>query len=407
MEFATERSGDGPRRVTFYGACAMSTATCGSWRLVGPDSEPDGASREPSLDWTLGMVWHWRANPWMTANQKRRASTVAKFAGAVDKWVAITGDPSFSRISIELCDQFVAELCLMPGRRGTGRVIFERFRPDPDDPDRWYWRRDPDQCNIEARAKAEPGKYWIAPPMSANTVRSICRHVEALFRWAGPRTKKCKAALTIYPDVHRLPWLDPPDAEEADEEKIFSIEELRAWLNACHLATLPIVGDVAPCEWWQSLIRFLFNTTLRIGSALAIEWDWIRDRTLVIPKHSHKTGRHIGKLDVPLNDEALDAIERVRRPGRKLVFELGHCSRGHLDRVRKKLQRAAGIPLWGFHAIRGCSGDTLWRIDHDAAQYGLGHTAKRMTTKRYVRRKTLTEALEKMPALAPKQRLLF
>jgi integrase len=231
--------------------------------------------------------------------------------------------------------------------------------------------------------------------------------------WAGPASKKLKWAADLYADpetgmprrhpqtgrILHLPWLDPPAIEEDLEERIFTPAEVTQWLEGCVHARTPVIAGVPPWLWWDSLVRVLYYTGLRIGAALQIRYSMIRDDLLDAPKEIMK-GRRAQKIW--LSPPAREAIEAIRRPGRDLIFPWPY-HRQHLDVVRRKLLADSGIPperRFGFHGVRKCTGDALTEIGLEYAQHALGHRSSKTTAAHYARKKTLAKkAFSMLPEL--------
>jgi len=139
--------------------------------------------------------------------------------------------------------------------------------------------------------------------------------------------------------------------------------------------------------WWRALIDFLYNSELRIGSALFVRRSWISrvnaDEGMVeVPGDFYKGGR---PHQFYLSPHAMAAIESI--PTTDLIFPWTHTM-AHLGRVRKKLLTAAGIPAerqFGFHGIRKASVSEVAMLDLDAARGQAGHASAATTTGSYVR----------------------
>jgi integrase len=276
------------------------------------------------------------------------------------------------RISDEDCSRFVSSLAALPGRRG------ER--------------------------------------LAANTIRKHCIEIEGLWRFAGPRTKRCRHALDLFRDDRGLmpmPWLDPPAAEEnEDEARWFSVEEIRAIIDACSVATKPVDGLIPPWLWWQSLIRVAYYTGLRIGSLLSLEYGWIlrSGDSLIVPASAMKKRRAHRQH---LHPAAAESIDLIKTPGRVRIFQWPHTSRSlyrHLDRILAAAGLGADRHPPKFHGLRRTHGDSLG--DLDAVEQSLGHRTRAQAAQYTRRRSKAAAAIDRLPDVGghsrlPGQRLLF
>jgi hypothetical protein len=316
------------------------------------DNTPDDGS-PLSLDSTTSDLYWRHARPKMRARGTRPRNLEA-YESALKHWVALTGDPPLRAIDDETCTRFVLGLAALPGRRGE--------------------------------------------TMAANSIRKYCVAIESIWKWAGPRVKACPHALKLF-GAEPLPWFDPPDPEQTDDEaRWFSLDEVRAIVTACQVATAPVMPPIPPWLWWQSLVRTAYYTGLRIGSLLALRYDWIRGDELVIPAASMKKRRAFRQHLHPAAIAAL-AVIRTRRV---VVFYWPHTSRT-LYRHFARILDAAGMGTERhppkFHGLRRAHGDGLGQVDMDAAELSLGHLAK-STTARYVQtRGKVARAIDALPII--------
>jgi integrase len=280
-------------------------------------------------------------------------------------------------------------------------------------------RADEETSRLLARKE---GDYRLLPRISQNTVHKICGEMETVFHWAGAPSKRFRHAADLFVGTdrdgrpRRLPWLDAPQRVDG-EERIFTKAELLAWLDACQYACCPRIEGVEPADWWRAIIRVIYYTGLRIGSALAARYSWIAekdgDRWLNMPGRSMKAKR---SEPICLTARTMEALDSIRRPGRDVIFAWpwAPCgSRQPLYRECDRLLGLAGIPAerhFRFHAIRACAGDTLYELDPEMAREALCHRDVRTTEQSYVRKSTRRKrraAAAAMPELGTGQRTLF
>jgi integrase len=224
---------------------------------------------------------------------------------------------------------------------------------------------------------------WPSPrccgrPLAQNTRRAIAIHLQKLLDLFGPASRRNEDALGFWSEA---PWIKAPPAEEARVKDIWRLEEIGAILDACRSSSPP------RAEWFQDLIVFVYNTGLRIGTAMQATWDLVdRDDPgfLAIPPAIYKG--HLGHplKKVWLNPWAREAIDRRRAfvKSRRLLF--GSDSRPWLEEkswlngALHRIKARSGLPAhrlerFGFHALRGACGDQLDQIHPEASGIVLGH----------------------------------
>lgn len=290
---------------------------------------------------------------------RAKPATIAGYRTAVERWAKITGDPPLRVIDQATVARFVAEDQRWPGRSG---------------------------------------------PLSPNTVRDHCGYLRLILALAGPRTAHGSPwAATEDGLLGTDRWGRPreaprfilPPARPKPPTDNFTLEEIRAWIAACEHASKPL-GSITPADWWRALVRFVYNTGLRIGSVLQLEWSWVHEQNgwafCVIPGSAYKGGRP--KLIV-LSPAAVAALEPIRAGNHGRIFHWPHTQKT-LHRERHRLLRLAGLPpnrRFGFHGLRKATGTQLWRLDPDAAREQLGHSDRRITMEHYVDPSALANAL--------------
>jgi integrase len=331
----------------------------------GPDDPADAAGEGLSPAMTLSAFFREYFEP-VYLSSRVKPSTLAGYRTAIKRWREITGDPALEEIDQLACAAFVTADLKYTGHRGD--------------------------------------------PLSPNTVNGHCTYLQMVLNLAGPRCRETrKTAATddglFGTNRHGLPrsvpWFNPPPERDKIPEDGFTLDEIRAWLEACKYARQPALTTCSAPDWWRALVRCLYNTGLRIGSALKLRREWISPAPLTgangerwgfatIPGDSYKGGRpHI----VYLPPAALQAIQAIRTPA--TIFPWLHTPK-HLQEARRELLAMAGIPesrKFGFHGVRKAVATEIWRIDPKAAQLQLGHTDPRVTKGHYVNPAVLGLAL--------------
>ena len=290
------------------------------------------------------------------------AATISEYRTAVDRWAKLTGDPALRDVDQMVLARFLAEDGHQIGRRG------QRISP--------------------------------------NTVRKHGIELQLILNLAGPRSRDCRQAATedglFGLDRHKrpraAPWFNLPAARDKLPTDCFTLAEITAWIEACRWAGRPRLAGVAPAVWWQSLVRFLYNSGVRIRTALALRREWVRRHGSAnwaeIPGPAYKGGRpHLIHLSAPAR-EALDAVSAGGTP--ELVFFGWPYSMTHLHQCRIRLLERAGLPperRFGFHALRKALGSELWQRNRQAATLQLGHADGKVTEQSYAAPWVLGEAL--------------
>lgn len=112
------------------------------------------------------------------------------------------------------------------------------------------------------------------------------------------------------------------------------------------------VRAAAP-PWCSALLAFLRSSGLRVGDALALRWDQVKDGRLRLLEGTEKTGE---PLDLPLSPRAVAVLEGLPRAG-PLVFpgqRGGVRAYNRVLRVVQAAMRAAAPPVAGktIHDLR-------------------------------------------------------
>ena len=239
--------------------------------------------------------------------------------------------------------------------------------------------------------KSLPGKK-PGSTMAANTIRKHLRMIRPLLALAAPKDMSNKRGLGI---MTEMPELAPPAEELREAADTFTREEIVAWINAAKSRRArPIAGVPSPL-WWECLLKLIYNTGIRIGTAIQIRWDWIDfdDRTICIEKEAGVKTTYT----VSLNDEAVEVLEAIRQTSnrteshdRVFCWEMDYRT---LYRHASSQMKLAGFPekrRFKFHAIRKYFGSEIAAESLAAATQALGHSTPIVTTRYYVNRKQVS-----------------
>jgi len=345
-------------------------------RLFAVDTPAD----TPNAAWPLTLFWRAYARPICYEPKAAAPRTLQQIAESLRLWEALTGDPPLARITQATCAAFLRGLHQLPARRPN---------PPADAPyARWI---------ATLAAAPTPG-----PTMARNTVLKHARTIQRLLDLAGPRGRRNRSAADLLATV---PWLDTPAADPATDCDPFTIDELAAWIAATATARYPskAVTGILPGTWWRTLLLFLYNSGLRIGTALAARWSWL-DSTgslLRVPAAGIKRRRVKAFY---LNTAARDALATIATPARALLWPFPGWPRSesYLRRRRLQLQAAAGLPphrRLGFHAIRATAATAITELTGDLslAQLQLGHSSATVTANHYTALRRAARRLDDLP----------
>ena len=323
-------------------------------RLFAPDNPPPALQPRQSVspDSTLRQFYRQYVRPVCLENGYTSPRTIGLYDEAVRYWSVMVGDPPLASIDATCCAEFVRELQKLPGRQGG--------------------------------------------PLSPNTVRKHSRSVQFCLDRAGPPSPRCRNAAGL---LDRVPWIIPPPKQHKPATDNFTIDEIRAWLEVCDRARVPSIWGLRPGAWWRALIRFTYNSGLRIGTMLGVDRSWVTAEAagvgwLSVPGSSYKGGQ--GRR-IFLSAHALAALAEIPTLGR--VFPWPHGV-GYLHVVRRRLLSWTMIPperRFGFHGLRKALGSELFRINSGAARMQLGHTDEATTRVHYANPDVVGPALSQVP----------
>jgi integrase len=318
-----------------------------------------GGAFSPS--WTLREFIEARVIP----QEKPAPKTIRRWCDSLVHWERSTGNPSIERISQDTCERFL---------RGLQAAAI---------------------CN--------------------NTRRTHITQIKGFLSRLSQPTEKRPEAVGFF--QKRLLMKAPALELIMGEKKHMSLQEIGTYLEFCCYAGGP--RDVQmTC---QNLTIFTYNTALRIGTVLALEYAWLdRDEDwhwLNIPSSAMKRGMRSGRgLRIPVNRFALDAIERQRTltGATELIFG-GTDKYQQFDRARTRILKMSGIikpaKRFGFHGLRQASVFYMYDINSRVADLLLGHATGNTTARYYTAWEVLAKAIAQLPQprwnpIAP-QKLLF
>ena len=295
---------------------------------------------------------------------------IRQYAESVSIWAATTGNPPLEAIDDDICAGFIEALRQRKGRGGK--------------------------------------------PLAVNTIIKHRSPIQKMLDLAGPRSRANQRAATRqglfgddeYGVPREAPLVPPQLREHSLPTGGWTLAEIAAWTEAATRWTSPstLVG-VAPGEFWPAFVTLLYNTGLRLKTALNIERDMIRRGWLIVPRRLMKGGRRDHR--VWLNAHAREAIERLATADSHVVpwkprsqNWFSHCLRDQLDGVFSA-ERIAEIDK-PCHALRARMLTILWSRAPGVAKMVAGHRAD-VTLDHYVGGTAMRRALDKLPQPRPKK----
>ena len=307
---------------------------------------------------------------WIQA-RKLSAATRTSYEESVSHWVRLTGDPPLDQIDDQAVASFAARLYELPGRRSS--------------------------------------------QMSEWTAHKHVRQLQRILDFAGPKTRdragRMNQAVIDLPPLIPRPG-NPPKAPRPP----YTTDELQKLISAASDLARP-AWHPDPPAYWRSLLSLLATTGLRIGEALAAQWNHVTRSPdfpgawLDIPPTAHKSKKSKRQY-VPL--QAFESLQSAPRVDDHLIPWPGKHRRW-LDRLFHRLHDAAGIPphrQLGFHAIRRWHLTTVRRLgffhSRDLARAAAGHSDTATTLAHYLdptaEDEILAATLERLPILDPARR---
>jgi integrase len=299
--------------------------------------------------------------------QVRRAATrnITQYRESLALWKLYTSDPPLRFVDDFVIAQFLQGLASRPGKSGAERI-------------------------------------------GDNTVRKHVFHVQTVLDKCGPKSRKNRDAQKILDEV---PWISKPPAVDKIADDNFTIAELGKILDHCHVARAPLpLSQEQRTRYWVNLFLFAYNTGLRIGSLMALEWPMVQGQQILLPARTAVKGRQNKRF--PLNTPAAQALEEMRKisaacmaknfgtPGRVWPWRGWPSSQSWLQAKRKDILAAAGIPKerrFGFHGCRKAMCSESAAISAIGGSMAAGHKDMKTTMASYVNPKIIADTLAQLP----------
>lgn len=212
--------------------------------------------------------------------------------------------------------------------------------------------------------------------LSITTCRMRCKYLLTLWRFAIRRKIIEDDGGCSYFRLPKEPRRLPRAWTESEMEQI---------VKSARLAPGRFMG-VEAGKWWPALILVMYDTGLRLSSALAIELAHIdfTEKMLRLPAENVK---NLTEQYFRLHDQTIEAILDTIPPTRKLLFPWPLTSHDAMYGRLRKILRRAGLPFTRkdlFHKFRRTCASHLARlVGESLAIQQLGHQDGR-TIKRYV-----------------------
>ncbi len=318
-------------------------------------------STEPTVNWTIRDFYDlWAKKNYIEFNELSE-DTARLYRQAIGIWEEVTDNPPLYAASQVDFDDFVKALKKRPGRDG-GRG-------------------------------------------SSNTVIKLCSHFQKLWDLTGPRTSDRRTRRNAQL-LTSVPYFERPPKTSDDPDGDFSIEEVGRLLGAAEYAqrTSNILG-VLPSAFWKALYVFLWNTGLRIETAMCAEWSMVDSKKsgwIHCPKEIMKKKQRA--INCYLNAHARAAIESVKTSYSKRLFPWMNfeASFSWLYEMHRRNLTVAGISedrRFAFHGLRKALGTNVADLSQggELAEMALGHKQKSVAFQNYINKSVLTPLLDALP----------
>ncbi|MDR1384787.1 MAG: tyrosine-type recombinase/integrase [Planctomycetaceae bacterium] len=212
-------------------------------------------------------------------------------------------------------------------------------------------------------------------PFADNTIRRYLRELSPLLAVTTASGSRDCPGLGLRA---AKPKIEMPTEVFRDAEDTLTFEEISAWMEAAkNMKHVPIDG-IEYGIWWECFLTLMYNTGIRVGTALKMRWDWVdfRNHIIRIKKADNVKTKYI----ISLNAEAMEVLKTMQELSKtvtknSIVFKWGMHSQTIYYHANKHL-KAAGIPQerrFKFHSIRKHFGSELMKESLAAAAKGLGH----------------------------------
>ena len=332
-----------------------------SIKLFNPDQEPpstDGGG-ELSPESTLSQFFlRWYLPIIMIGERQNAAGTIENFIKAFDYWCHLTGEPPMRNIDDFTTIRFATGLRTVTytrGRLGKPRLL-----------------------EVGAQKKH-----------ISNILTVMGFAVEMGF-------------------VPRMPRLKSPRGKPKNTLPAFTMEQVKAIMQATLAMTEPQFPGIRPSAWWQAAICLLFFTGFRWGTIFphvrqvklfdervdvqrhGLLWDRVQERVdgLWLSLRAEDVSKTAKAQDKALHADVIRSIRRIRQPSETVIPWMR--SKTHFRHLHAELQQRAGIPA------DQCLAPHAWRRTHAVqvmasalhllrkAQVELNHADLKVTLQSYV-----------------------
>lgn len=281
---------------------------------------------------------------WERLAHKWDARTTAEYASTAKLWAQTTGDPPLDAITDETVGFFAEKLADRQGRRGN---------------------------------------------LSPNTIRKHLRQLRAILNELGPKRNGRGLGL-----IQQIPYCPLPKPRR-QPPVAWTPQQIAQLANAADFFQAD-TAPIPPAQFWKTLIRLIYNTAMRIGTALALQWDWIDDTGwIAIPAEAMK-GKAVGRRFY-LNSATRRDLDALPRDDPH-IFPWKHSTMT-LQRCRRHVQKCAGLPeddRHGFHAIRRASLSAIATLNPLIARIVAGHSQGDVLLEYYISPDVIAATLEQL-----------
>jgi integrase len=215
-------------------------------------------------------------------------------------------------------------------------------------------------------------------PLSPSTINSRLRGLTTIWRYAVRRR------YIAVGDQNNLEVIDRLRVPKRNP-RAWAVEEMEAIVKSSRRAHGRFMGIPAKL-WWPAFLLVLYDTGLRLQSAMGIRFDEIdfTNKLLCIPPERMKNNC---EQFYRLHDQTIEAILATIPPRRTLVFPFPFTKNVAIYRRFRVILRRAGLPttrLDMFHKIRRTTATHISRLlGEQVAIRQLGHSDA-SCIKRYV-----------------------
>jgi integrase len=137
---------------------------------------------------------------------------------------------------------------------------------------------------------------WLLERRSPSTVNHARRAIRAL--WSFARRKKLLRTESM---VEKL-------KEPKREAEAWSLEEYNRIIRVAAIIPGNVDGHLA-CRWWPALLLLAYDTGLRIGAIMALEWRDLETRWLYVRAEVQK---QLADQRFGLHPDTITALKRIR-----------------------------------------------------------------------------------------------